>query len=125
MPETPLVVVVDDEAPIRDSVDMFLSGLGYRVRTFASAEALLEDLPAGQSVCLLLDVRVPGMNGFELVDELVRRGINWPIALMTGHGEEAAKAFAASSPATIEVFAKPVSSDAVANFAGRSLAVGR
>lgn len=125
MLEKPLVIVVDDEAPIRDSVDMFLSGLGYRVLTFASAEALLEDLPVDQSACLLLDVRMPGMNGLEVIDELLRRGINWPIALMTGHGEDAALAFAESSPATIEVFAKPVSSEDVAAFVDRRLATAR
>ena len=122
MSEAPLVVVVDDEAPIRDSVDMFLSGLGYRVLTFESAEALLEKIPGGHPVCLLLDVRMPRMSGFELVDELQRRGINWPIALMTGHGEDVAQAFAESSSADIEVFAKPVSSEDVEQFVARSLA---
>ena len=122
MPEAPLVVVVDDEASIRDSVDMFLSGLGYRVLTFESAEALLENIPGGNPVCLLLDVRMPRMSGFELVDELQRRGINWPIALMTGHGQDVAQSFAESSPADIEVFAKPVSSGDVEQFVARSLA---
>lgn len=125
MLEKPLVIVVDDEAPIRDSVDMFLSGLGYRVRTFDSAEALLEELPADELACLLLDVRMPGMSGFRLVDELQRLGISWPIALMTGHGADVAQVFAESSSADIEVFAKPVSSRDVEQFVARSLAKGK
>ena len=85
--DTPLVHVVDDDAALRDSLRWLLESAGHRVATYASAEAFLATYAAEQSGCLLLDIRMPGMSGLELQDELRRRGHAIPIVFITGHGD--------------------------------------
>lgn len=85
--DTPLVYVVDDDAALRDSLRWLLESAGHRVATCASAEAFLATYAAEQGGCLLLDIRMPGMSGLELQDELKRRGHAIPIVFITGHGD--------------------------------------
>ena len=84
---TPLVYVVDDDAALRDSLRWLLESAGHRVAACASAEAFLATYAAEQGGCLLLDIRMPGMSGLELQDELRRRGHAIPIVFITGHGD--------------------------------------
>ena len=82
------LALVDDDADVRDSIVALLSaGGGMDVRAFASAEELLaalqEDYRPG---AILSDVRMPGMSGLELQEELVRTGVRVPLILITGHG---------------------------------------
>jgi len=93
-PETPpagntgLVYVVDDDEAVRDSMRWLLEANGFRVSSFASAEEFLARLPDPEPIaCLLLDVRMPGMSGLELHEELVRRGSALPLIFITGHGD--------------------------------------
>jgi len=85
--DTPLVYVVDDDAALRDSLRWLLESAGHRVAACASAEAFLATYAAEQGGCLLLDIRMPGMSGLELQDELKRRGHAIPIVFITGHGD--------------------------------------
>ena len=80
------IFVIDDDAAIRDSLRMMLEMAGYTVRDFASAQLFLSDadLPGG---CLIVDIRMPGMGGLELQEELVRRKVNIPVIVITGHGD--------------------------------------
>lgn len=81
------VYIVDDDAAVRDSMAQLLAMHGYETRQFPDAAGYLgeaEKLPKG---CLLLDIRMPGMNGMELQDELRRRGRSEPIVFVTGHGD--------------------------------------
>jgi two-component system response regulator FixJ len=80
------IFVIDDDAAIRDSLRMMLEMSGYTVRDFASAQAFLSeaDLAGG---CLIVDIRMPGMGGLELQEELVRRKVNIPVIVITGHGD--------------------------------------
>jgi two-component system response regulator TtrR len=85
-----IVYVVDDDEAVRDSLRWLLESQGFRISTFDSAERFLSSLPAGTTGpitgCLIADVRMPGMSGTELHDELIRRGIQLPLIFITGHG---------------------------------------
>ena len=97
-PDT-LVYLVDDEFAVRDSLTLLIESTGQAVRSFASAEAFLNNYDPKKSGCLLLDVRMPSMNGLELQDELLRREISIPIIFISGHAgiPESAKAFRAGA----------------------------
>ena len=82
-----IVYLVDDDEAVRDSLRWLLEGNGFAVRTFASAEAFLQEYDPGPCACLVLDVRMNGMSGIELHDELLRRGQDLPLIFMTGHGD--------------------------------------
>ncbi len=80
------VFVVDDDEALRDSVRVLLSSAGMESEGFESAQQFLEtyrDAPG----CVLLDVRMPGMSGLRLQEELLHRHVRTPIVFMTGHGD--------------------------------------
>jgi two-component system response regulator TtrR len=85
-----IVYVVDDDEAVRDSLRWLLEGQGFRTTVFDSAERFLSALPVGMTGpmgdCLIADVRMPGMTGTELHDELIRRNIQLPLIFITGHG---------------------------------------
>jgi two-component system response regulator FixJ len=81
------VVVVEDDERLRDSFAVLLRAAGHRAATFGSAEELLAaGVPEG-AACLLVDVRMPGMDGVALLEELRRRGDRTPAVVVTGHGD--------------------------------------
>lgn len=82
-PRHPEVFIVDDDAAIRSSLTRLLKSAGLSVQTFDSAEALLQapDLHTGS--CILLDVRLPGIDGISLQDKLAERGCHVPIIFLT------------------------------------------
>ena len=83
----PVVLVVDDDVGIREAVQALVGSVGMRVIAFASVqEFLATERPAGPS-CLVLDVRMPGKSGLDLLDELNLRNISLPTILITGHGD--------------------------------------
>lgn len=82
----PPVFVVDDEEAVRKSLGKLLRTLGIPSQTFASAESFLES-HTGEKGCLLVDLRMPGMSGLDLIDELHRRGRALPAIVMTGHAD--------------------------------------
>lgn len=83
----PLVLLVDDDPSIREAVQALLGSVGMQVLAFASVqEFLAAERPAGPS-CLIVDVRMPGRSGLDLLDELARRNINIPAIVITGHGD--------------------------------------
>ncbi len=81
------VWLVDDHAPFRQSTVLLLRTAGLSVREFESADAVLAALPVPEDCCIVSDVRMPGMNGLELLDELRRRQIPVPLIFITGHGD--------------------------------------
>ena len=81
------VYVVDDDEAVRDSLQWLLEGNDYRVRCFDSAESFLTRFDPREVACLIVDVRMPGMNGLELQDELLSRGCTMPLVFITGHGD--------------------------------------
>ena len=82
---SPVVLVIEDDAAVRDSLKFSLELEGYAVRLYKDAESLLseEDLPP--CGCLLVDQHIPGRSGLDLLAELRERKIGWPAILMTGH----------------------------------------
>lgn len=84
---TPVVFVIDDQQTVRDALAEMLDVFGYRVETYDSADAFLRTLDQARSGCVVADVRMPGMNGIELVAELARRNSALPIVLISGHAD--------------------------------------
>lgn len=82
-----VVYVVDDDEAVRDSLKWLLEGVSYTVRTFDSAESFLSGFDPKAIACLVLDVRMPGMSGLELQEELLSRQLDLPLIFITGHGD--------------------------------------
>lgn len=83
----PTVFVVDDDEAVCDALGMLLRASGMRVETFNSAQAFLNIYRPQRAGCLLLDIRMPGMSGLDLQDELHKRRYAIPIIFLTGHGD--------------------------------------
>jgi two-component system, LuxR family, response regulator FixJ len=83
------VYVVDDEAAIRKSATFMLRTSGYTVETFESGPAFLAAVPRLEPGCILLDVRMPEMDGLEVQERLNERGVIMPVIVLTGHGDVA------------------------------------
>ena len=81
------VYVVDDDHDVRSSISFMLSTADLSSRPFADGEIFLEQVAGLAPGCILLDVRMPRMDGFQVMTELEKAGIDWPIIVMTGHGE--------------------------------------
>jgi FixJ family two-component response regulator len=79
------VFVIDDEEPIRRGLGKLLTSLGYQTTTFPSAESFLAAHGNDRVGCLVLDIRMPGMSGLDLIEELRRRQSPLSIIVMTGH----------------------------------------
>ena len=94
-----IVYLVDDEFAVRDSMQMFIESAGLKVKSFESAKLFLDAYEAGPLGCLILDVRMPEMDGLELQDELNKREITLPIIFISGNAEipDSAKAFRAGA----------------------------
>jgi FixJ family two-component response regulator len=88
--DTPLVFVVDDEEPVRAGLARLLRAIGVASVTFESAESFLDAYDPELEGCLLVDIRMPGMSGLDLIEELDRRKIALPAIVMTGHADERA-----------------------------------
>jgi two-component system, LuxR family, response regulator TtrR len=82
-----VVYVVDDDEAVRDSLQWLLEGVNYSVQTYDSAEAFLAAFDPQALACLILDVRMPGMSGLQLQEELAQRKAEVPIVFITGHGD--------------------------------------
>ncbi len=80
------VFVVDDDSLMRDSLECLIKSVGLQADTFSSAQAFLNVKLPDKPSCLVLDIRMPGLSGLELQEELQKRGIAIPIIFMTGHG---------------------------------------
>lgn len=81
------VYVIDDATDVRESLSTLLDAAGFRVRTFASALEFLSVVRPGWTGCVIADVRMPAMNGIELIKELLLRGIRLPVIVITAHSD--------------------------------------
>ena len=86
---SPTVFVVDDHKAVRTSLQWLLSSVGLKVETYATASEFLDRYDPSWPGCLVADVRMPGMSGPELQEQLVARGATIPIIFITGHGDVA------------------------------------
>lgn len=109
-----VVYVVDDDDAVRDSLSVLLEAEGFAFQAFASAEDFLKHFhPAGQA-CLLLDVRLPGIDGTELLKSLGRRDHHLPIILLTASRDKGTAKGALYAGATV-VLDKPPDAEHLIN----------
>ncbi len=101
------VHVVDDDDGVRRSVDFLLSHAGYVVRRWDSAEEFLRHADKLTPAAALLDIRMPGMDGLELQREMQRQGFNFPVIVLSGHGD-INMAVQAMQAGAIDFLEKPV-----------------
>jgi len=118
------VILVDDDADVRDALSLLLSAAAYPVEALASAEALLEAVTPSDRGCLILDVRLPGMNGLALQQALRERGIQLPIVFISGHGD-IPMAVEAVHAGAMDFLEKPFDDGALIERVDRALALDR
>jgi FixJ family two-component response regulator len=110
MPDAPSIVyVVDDDVSVRESLELLIGTAGWRPETFASAQDFLSRPRPTVPCCLVLDVRLPGLNGLELQRQLVDRA-EMPIVFITGHGDVPMSVQAMKAGA-VEFLTKPFRDD--------------
>ena len=85
--ELRLVHLVDDDEAIRRSVGFMLKTSGFHVRAYDSGVELMKSAPHLEPGCILLDIRMPGMDGLEIQKALKEKGVTLPVIIMTGHGD--------------------------------------
>ena len=85
--ETSIVYIVDDDESLRRAVGSLCRSVGLRTSTYASAREFLDAEQGEMAGCLVLDVRLPGLNGLDFQSQLAELGIHLPVILITGHGD--------------------------------------
>ena len=116
-PEAGLVSIVDDDASVRRSTGRLIRSFGFRTEAFRSAEELLNSGRAAQAGCLILDVRMPGMDGLQLQRHLIARYPQIPIVFLTARAsdEEERRALHAGA---VDILRKPISKEALRRVLG-------
>ena len=122
MGSLPLISVVDDDDCVRESLQGLLRSVGFAVQVFASAEEFLHSDHLQQTHCLILDVRMPGMNGLELQRQLASTRCEIPVIFITAHGNETARTQALKNGA-VAYLCKPFSEEALLNAIRASLSL--
>lgn len=110
--EQRLVHLVDDDAAIRRSVAFMLKTSGHRVESYESGTDLLKEGSHLEDGCILIDIRMPGMDGLEVQQALQEKGISLPVIIMTGHGD-VALAVRAMKAGAVDFIEKPFDKDAL------------
>ena len=81
------VYIVDDNAAVRDAIRWLVEEVGLKAQTYVTAKEFLADYDGVAHGCLVLDVRMPGMSGLDLQEQLVQHNVTLPIIVVTGHGD--------------------------------------
>ena len=116
------VFIVDDDPAMRDSLVLMLRGAGLRARAFVSADEFLANLPTDKSACVVSDVRMPGVEGPELVRKLkVLRGDTWPVIVITGHAD-VSLAVQLMKAGVVDFIEKPFDPEQILDCVGRCMA---
>jgi len=87
MPGDRYVYIVDDDDAVRDSLSVLLEAIGHSVRTFGMAKDFLDAAPTLPAGCLIVDIRMPEMDGLELQRALNEQALRFPVIVITGHGD--------------------------------------
>jgi len=123
MAREPTIFIVDDDDAIRDSLQLLLESAGLRhVTGYGASRRFLEEAAPQPGDCLLLDIRMPDMDGLELQVELNRRGTRLPVIIMTGHGDVPI-AVRAMKAGAFEFLEKPFSDELLLDCVRRALAL--
>jgi FixJ family two-component response regulator len=118
------IFVVDDDESVRRAVDRLLRSAGYQVRSFASAVGVVSELDRNNPACLIVDVRMPGFDGLELLDILRAAQIAVPVIFITGHGD-LAMAVRAMKAGAVDFLAKPFDDNALLAAVAEAVAQGQ
>jgi FixJ family two-component response regulator len=114
MPESPecniVIAVVDDEQSVRQGLQRLMRSIGWKVKTFASAQEFLAHSRNEAPSCVVLDLQLPGLSGLDLQKQMAEVGLATPIVFLTGHGDIPATVQAMKAGA-IEFLTKPVDED--------------
>jgi FixJ family two-component response regulator len=121
---SPLVLIVDDDESIRSSTERLIRSFGFRTEVFASAREFLDSSRSQDPACLILDVRMPGMDGLELQRRLAGTNDRLPIIFATAQAsdEEARRAMEAGA---VTFLRKPINQEALINAIQTALRRGR
>jgi two-component system response regulator FixJ len=114
------IYIIDDDQDVRASIVFMLMTEQMVGRSFAGAREFLDALPGLAPGCLLVDVRMPRMNGLDLLRELLSLGCDWPVVMMTGHGERELAQEAVALGA-VDFVEKPFDTDVIIDCLKRSL----
>jgi FixJ family two-component response regulator len=117
------VIVVDDDASVRRSLERLLRAAGHRVETFASARELLDRHDSDRPDCLVLDVRMPGLTGLDAHEAMVAAGHDIPVIFITGHGDIPLRGQAMKAGA-VDFLPKPFDDQAFLDAIQQALAKG-
>ena len=120
MPEDLVVSIVDDDVSVRRSTQRLLRSSGFRAEAFASAEEFLNWKSAAETACLILDLRMPGINGLELQRRLTQNGNPVPVIFLSAHASEEDERSALRSGA-VQFLRKPISKEALLSAIGDAL----
>jgi two-component system, LuxR family, response regulator FixJ len=120
MPADRCVYIVDDDDAVRDSLSVLLEAKAYAVKSFASAPEFLAAAPSLPIGCLIVDIRMPEMDGLELQQRLIERALHFPMIVITGHGD-VPLAVRAMKAGAIDFIEKPFTSDAILDSLGVAL----
>lgn len=120
----PLVAVVDDHRDVRTTVGRGLTAQGFRVHPFAGGQDLLEALDYLQPDCVLLDFRMPGLDGLETLKRITAKGCQIPVLLFTSHGD-IPLAVEAMRMGAADFIEKPGSFESIANKISEAIAGAR
>ncbi len=112
MNDKPTIHVIDDDAAMRDSLAFLLDVNGFHPQVYESADAFLGAIGTDASNCVVSDIRMPGLNGIELVRKLKSQGASCPVILITGHGD-VALAVEAMKAGAADFIEKPFDDDAL------------
>jgi FixJ family two-component response regulator len=118
------VFIVDDDADLRESLGWLLESAGLRFKGYATAQEFLDGYKSEAPGCLLLDVRMPGLSGLDLQEELRRRGVPPPIIIMTGHAR-VPMAVRALTGGAIDFIQKPFKDQALLERVRRAIELDR
>ena len=106
MSDKTVIHIVDDDAAMRDSLAFLLDVNGFAPKTYESANAFFSEAATDALNCVISDIRMPGMNGIELVRQLKSKGTSCPVILVTGHGD-VALAVEAMKAGAVDFIEKP------------------
>lgn len=123
MPHRPLIVIVDDDDAIRESLRALLEVSGLRVKDYPSARSFLADR-ATHGDCLVTDIRMPDMDGLELQEEILRLKLNIPVIVITGHAD-VPLAVRAMKAGAVDFIEKPFDRDIIVRSIERALEMSR
>jgi two-component system response regulator FixJ len=123
-PADEAVHVIDDDEAVRRSLALLLYSAGYTVETYPSAESFLGAVPQTMSGCIVVDVRMPGMDGLQLQEHLTAQGVLLPVVVVTGHAD-IALAVRAMKAGARDFIEKPYANSRMIEAVTAALASGR